>query len=103
MAAPTKPANVKKALANSEPSTHGTKRTWVSALQMSAFGGKADIKIEAVMSAFDPKRTSVSQPPDIFQATGIRTYNAAKSPCETRGGSTWTKLSFSLTEKPMSG
>ena len=27
MAAPTKPANVKKALANSEPSTHGTKRT----------------------------------------------------------------------------
>jgi hypothetical protein len=24
MAAPTKPANVKKALANSEPSTHGT-------------------------------------------------------------------------------
>src|SRR5436190_20608389 len=27
MAAPTNPANVKKALANSEPSTHGTKRT----------------------------------------------------------------------------
>jgi hypothetical protein len=26
MAAPTKPANVKKALANSEPSTHGTTR-----------------------------------------------------------------------------
>ena len=25
MAAPTNPANVKKALANSEPSTHGTK------------------------------------------------------------------------------
>ena len=55
------------------------------------------------MSPNDPKRTSVSQPPDIFQATGIRTYNAAKSPCETWGGSTWTKLSFSLTEKLMSG
>ena len=27
MAAPTKPANVKKALANPEPSTHGTFRT----------------------------------------------------------------------------
>jgi hypothetical protein len=27
MAAPTKPANVKKALANSEPSTHGTNAT----------------------------------------------------------------------------
>ena len=24
----------------------------------------------------------MSQPPDIFQATGIRTYNAAKSPCD---------------------
>ena len=27
-AAPTNPANVKKALANSEPSTHGAKRTF---------------------------------------------------------------------------
>src|ERR1017187_5553883 len=32
MAAPTNAANVKKALANSEPSTHGTKRT-IAALQ----------------------------------------------------------------------
>ena len=29
--------------ANSEPSTHGTKRTFVFAPHMSAFGGKADI------------------------------------------------------------
>ena len=43
MAAPTNAANVKKALANSEPSTHGTKRTSACALHMSAFGGKADI------------------------------------------------------------
>ena len=34
-------------------------------------------------SAFDPKRTSVSQPRDIFQATGFCTYNAGKAPCET--------------------
>jgi hypothetical protein len=29
MAAPTNAANVKKALAYSEPSTHGTKLTWL--------------------------------------------------------------------------
>jgi len=45
MAAPTKAANVKKVLANSEPSTHGPKRTRTTALHMSAFGGKADILI----------------------------------------------------------
>ena len=45
MAAPTKAANVKKVLANSEPSTHGTKRTWACALHMSAFGGKADMPV----------------------------------------------------------
>ena len=39
MAAPTNAANVKKALANSEPSTHDTKRTYRVALHMSAFGG----------------------------------------------------------------
>jgi len=34
---------VKKALANSGPSTHGTKQTLASAMQMSAFGGEADM------------------------------------------------------------
>src|SRR3974377_307440 len=43
MAAPTKAANVQIFLANSEPSTHGTKRTFVCAAVMSAIGGKADI------------------------------------------------------------
>ena len=43
MAAPTNAANVKKVLANSEPSTHGTKRTFRWRQSMSAFGGKADI------------------------------------------------------------
>jgi len=42
MAAPTKAANVKKVLANSEPSTHGTQRRLCA---MSAFGGKVDTKI----------------------------------------------------------
>jgi hypothetical protein len=36
--------NVKKALANSEPSTHGTFRTSAARLAMSASGGEADIR-----------------------------------------------------------
>jgi hypothetical protein len=43
MAAPTKPVYAKKALANLEPSTHGTKRTLLSRPQMSAFEEKTDI------------------------------------------------------------
>ena len=43
MAAPTNAANVKKVLVNSEPSTHGTKRTNQDVRYLSAFGGKADI------------------------------------------------------------
>jgi hypothetical protein len=39
MAAPTNPAHVKKALANSEPSTHGTPRMWRHVRVESAFGG----------------------------------------------------------------
>ena len=37
----------------------GTKRTFICALQMSAFGGKADMRsLHREMSAYDPKRTS---------------------------------------------
>src|SRR4029077_3690989 len=43
IAAPTKAANVKKVLANSEPSTHGTKRTSACALHMSAYDPKPDM------------------------------------------------------------
>jgi hypothetical protein len=43
MAAPTNAAFVKKVLANSEPSTHGPKRTFGDSCLESAFGGKADI------------------------------------------------------------
>jgi hypothetical protein len=38
------PANVEKSLANSEPSTHGTKRTWPVRRWMSAYWGEADIE-----------------------------------------------------------
>jgi hypothetical protein len=37
--------NVKKALANSEPSTHGTKRTSQPARRMSALRGKAEVGV----------------------------------------------------------
>jgi hypothetical protein len=42
MAAPTNAANVKKALANSEPSTHGTQRTSASPFT-SVIGRKAEM------------------------------------------------------------
>src|SRR5437763_6541299 len=42
MAAPTNAAFVKKALANSEPSTHGPFRTCGPLHEMSASGGRAD-------------------------------------------------------------
>ena len=42
MAAPTNAANVKKALANSEPSTHGTFRTIAAVHQLVGFWGEAD-------------------------------------------------------------
>jgi hypothetical protein len=44
MAAPTKPAIVKKALANAEPSTHGTTRTFRNVRYSVAVGCKADIE-----------------------------------------------------------
>ena len=43
MAAPTKPAIVKKALANAEPSTHGTKLAIWNVRVSVAIGGKADM------------------------------------------------------------
>jgi hypothetical protein len=43
MAAPTNAANVKKILANPEPSTHGTFRTWRDVRVESAFGGIAEV------------------------------------------------------------
>src|SRR5262245_16404430 len=43
MAAPTKPAGVKKVLANPEPSTHGTKRRKTMSATTSASGGEAEM------------------------------------------------------------
>jgi hypothetical protein len=44
MAAPTNAAYVKKTLANSEPSTHGTKLPIRNVRYMAAFGGDPDIE-----------------------------------------------------------
>jgi hypothetical protein len=48
MAAPTNAANVKKALANSEPSTHGTKRRFAATQQFGRFWSEADIQRAAL-------------------------------------------------------
>jgi hypothetical protein len=50
MAAPTNAANVKKALANSEPSTHGTNRKWLMLPTMSGIGCEADSTVAAADS-----------------------------------------------------
>jgi len=46
MAAPTKPAYVKKALANLEPSTHGTFETSTDVRFSAAVRCKADISVD---------------------------------------------------------
>jgi hypothetical protein len=48
MAAPTKPANVKILLANSEPSTHGTSRHFAATQQFGRFLSEADIQRAAL-------------------------------------------------------
>ena len=69
MAAPTKPANVKIPLANSEPSTHGTERQFAAAQYSFANGGAkrtsgqnaqkdANDPITAVATATIHKRTT---------------------------------------------
>jgi hypothetical protein len=50
--------NVKKALANSEPSTHGTERTWLSGGGCPVSGVEQKSQFEAVRSPFDPSRKS---------------------------------------------
>ena len=61
MAAPTKPAHVKKVLANSEPSTHGTKQTSNHVRSDVCFRSEADMDrgvrpADSVEN--DPKQTS---------------------------------------------
>jgi hypothetical protein len=48
MAAPTNAANVKKALANSEPSTHGTSRHFAATQQFSRYRSDVDIQRAAL-------------------------------------------------------
>jgi hypothetical protein len=59
MAAPTNAANVKKVLANPEPSTHGTKRTCRLRCVMTAVRGKAENLYSVGAFPFlDPLQTS---------------------------------------------
>ena len=59
MAAPTKAAaNVKKALANSEPSTHGTSRHFAAMKELSAIGLTSD-KDSAGVGRFGSERLTI--------------------------------------------
>jgi hypothetical protein len=51
--------NVKKALANSEPSTHGTDWTSSDVRSSVAIGGKPDKGGKPILGAIDPERTWV--------------------------------------------
>jgi hypothetical protein len=44
--------NVKKVLANPEPSTHGTKQTWRDVRHESAFRGKAEVGLRGSQGSF---------------------------------------------------
>ena len=58
MAAPTNAAYVKKALANSEPSTHGPSRHFAARNDTSGVGGvKPTCRGRRSIDAIDPKRT----------------------------------------------
>ena len=50
-------AKQRKGLRDWRTSAYGTKQTLMPTMSMSAFGGKADFLIYAVVSATDPKRT----------------------------------------------
>jgi hypothetical protein len=53
MAAPTNAANVKKAVANTEPSTHDTLRTFGNVCCSVAIGGKRTLKNHHLMGWMD--------------------------------------------------
>ena len=63
MAAPTNAAYVKKALANSEPSTHGTKRTFHDVRFYAATGTNADIERTGSSILVISARRSTDSPP----------------------------------------
>jgi hypothetical protein len=57
MAAPTNAAYVKKTLANSEPSTHGTSRHFAAAQQFGRIWSEADINHRAGFMSTRPSTT----------------------------------------------
>jgi hypothetical protein len=83
MAAPTNAAHVKKALANSEPSTHGTSRQFAASQHFGRFWSKAEVgrPLEPTDSvANDPEETSAS--------ISCCTREAASNPTGTSIGAT---------------
>ena len=81
MAAPTNAANVKKALANSEPSTHGTSRHLAAAQQFGRMWSEADINHRA---GFMSTRLS-SSPAHLPLPNALAQYRIAKLHIGFRG------------------
>src|SRR5258705_1541063 len=73
--------NVKKVLANPEPSTHGTKRTWCDVRSESAFGGKAEVWLKGRQVRWDPERTSLFLATNILRWARRHKVGRARSLC----------------------
>jgi len=84
------PANVKKTLANSEPSTHGTKRTCSSRWLMSAYGGQADIARLSALVCWWPeadidRRSGGTKARSVVVSWRTHTVLAATNKCLAQG------------------
>jgi hypothetical protein len=88
MAAPTNAANVKKVLANSEPSTHGTSRHFSALQNLSLLGNSGQRSILAYdgLSAFDPKRSLAPAPREQEHASDFRLKTALARIVPTQNG-----------------
>ena len=63
-----------------EMSPYGTKRTWINALHMSAFGGKADMTFCAAHVCFGPKADISALPSlnsQLFPSSSLNRYDAS--------------------------
>ena len=87
MAAPTNTANVKKSLANSEPSTHGTSETFVGTADRSGLHCKAEVEVATQAAvpggggATIPRNNPVQMPIHQSLRCGARTRSG--DPCRS--------------------
>jgi hypothetical protein len=88
MAAPTNPANVKKALANSEPSTHGTRRPTTRPARMSGVEGQSgNLVLNLSFTGSDPLQTLIASlnVTEILHCSSLRAARLVCYPSGTEG------------------